>query len=56
MHSGHGPVIVLQVLKVQLGQQPSLTGMEHHAPHARAVHMATGLVSVSEMTGGENWQ
>ena len=54
VHSDHGPLIVLQVLKVQLGQQPSFTGMEHCAPHARAVHMATCIVR--NMGGCENWQ
>ena len=39
--SDHCPVISLQTLEVQLCQWPSLTGMEHCAPHTRAVHMAT---------------
>ena len=39
---------------LQLGQQSSFTGMEHRAPHARAVHMATGLVR--DVGGCENWQ
>ena len=39
--SDHGPVIALQV---RLGQWPSFTGMEHGAPHSRAVYMAKGLV------------
>ena len=30
---GHGLVVVLQVLKVQLGQFPSFAGMEHGALH-----------------------
>ena len=34
---------MLQVLKVWLGQPPSLTGMEDDAPCVRAVHMARGL-------------
>ena len=42
--SDHGPIIALQALQVRLGQWPSLTGMEHGAPHTRAVYMAMGLV------------
>ena len=38
--SDHCPVISLQTLEVRLCQWPSLTGMEHCAPHTRAVHMA----------------
>ena len=51
--SDHGPIIALQALQVCLGKWPSFTGMEHGAPHARAVHMATGLVR--EVAGCENW-
>ena len=32
---------LLQTLEVQLCQWPSLAGMEHCAPHIRAVHTAT---------------
>ena len=42
--SDRGPVVAQQALKVGLGQLPSSTGMKHGAPHARAVHMAMGLV------------
>ena len=52
--SNHCTVFTLQALKISLGQQPSVTGMVHQAPHARAVHMATGLVI--EVMGCENWQ
>ena len=38
------PIIVLQVQTVQLGQQPSFTGMEYGTPHTRAGHMAKCLV------------
>ena len=38
--SGHSPVISLQTLEVWLCQWPSLIGMEHSAPHTRAVHTA----------------
>ena len=49
----YGPIIVLQVLQVHLGQWPSFTaGMKHGTPHARAVYMATGLVR--EVAGCEN--
>ena len=51
--SDHGPVIVLQVLKVWLGQQPSFNGMEHPTLHERALHMATGLAR--EVARCENW-
>ena len=51
--SDHGPVIALQALQVRLSQWPSFTVMEHGAPHARAVYMATGLVR--EVAGCENW-
>ena len=48
--SDHGPSAILQTLKVWLGQLPSFTCMEHHVPHARAVHMAIGLErSISEI-------
>ena len=46
--SDHGPIMALQALQVRLGQWPSLTGMEHGAPHIRAVYMATVLF--------ERWQ
>ena len=39
--SDHCPVISLQMLEVWLCQWPSLAGMEHCAPHTRAVHTAT---------------
>ena len=39
--SDHCSVILLQTLEVWLCQWPSLAGMEHCAPHTRAVHMAT---------------
>ena len=39
--SDHCPVISLQTLEVWFCQWPSLTGMEHCAPHTRAVHMDT---------------
>ena len=48
--SDHGPIIALQV---RLGKWPSFTSMEHGALHARAVHMAMGLVR--EVAGCENW-
>ena len=46
--SDHFPVIPLQTLEVWFCQCPSLTGMEHTgmehcAPHTRAVHMAMCL-------------
>ena len=44
---------MLQALQVRLGQRPSLIGMEHGAPHARAVYMAKGLVR--EVARCENW-
>ena len=47
--SDHGPAIVLQVLKIHLGQWPSFNGIEHGAGHARA----TGLVR--EVASCENW-
>ena len=39
--SDHCPIILLQMLEVQLCQWPNFTGMEHCAPHTRAVHTAT---------------
>ena len=48
--SDHGPIIALQI---HGGQWPNFTGMEHGAPHTRAVYMATGLVR--EKAGCENW-
>ena len=51
--SDHGPIVALQALQVRLGKWPSFTGMEHGTLHARAVHMATGLVR--EVAGCENW-
>ena len=39
--SDHCPVISLQTLEVLLCQLPSLAGMEHCAPHTRAVHTPT---------------
>ena len=42
--SDHGTIFALQALQVRLGQWPSFTGMEHGAPHARAVYMAMCLV------------
>ena len=44
---------LLQMLEVWLCQWPSLTGMEHCAPHTRAVHMATCFER--EVTLRENW-
>ena len=38
--SDHCPVISLQMLEVWLCQWPNLAGMEHCAPHTRAVHTA----------------
>ena len=45
--------LIIIALQVCLGQWPSFTGMEHGAPHARAVYMATRLVR--EVAGCENW-
>ena len=45
---------LIMALQVCLGQLPSFTGMEHGAPHAKAVYMATGLVR--EVKGCDNWQ
>ena len=49
----YGPIVALQALQVCPGQCPSFTGMEHGAPRARAVYMATGLVR--EVAGCGNW-
>ena len=38
--SDYCPVILLQTLEVWLCQWPSLTDMDHCAPHTRAVHVA----------------
>ena len=38
--SGDCSVISLQMLEIWLCQWPSLAGMEHCAPHTRAVHRA----------------
>ena len=46
------PVIPLQTLEVWLCQWPSLTGMEHYAPHTRAAHAATCLER--EVVGRDN--
>ena len=46
---------MLQALQVRLGKWPSFTGMEHGALHARAVHMATGLVRELQIIGGALW-
>ena len=46
------PAILLQLLEVWLCQWPSLSGMEHCAPHTRAVHAATCLER--EVAGREN--
>ena len=51
--SDHCPVISLQTLEVWLYQWLSLTGMEHCAPHTRAVHVATCLER--EVARRENW-
>ena len=51
--SDHGPIIALQALQVLLGQWSSFTGIEHGAPHARAVYISTCLVR--EVAGCENW-
>ena len=50
--SDHCPVISLQMLEVWLCQWPSLTSMEHCAPHTRIVHVATCLER--EVAGREN--
>ena len=49
--SDHGRVIATSE-NIWLGQGPILTGMEHHAQHAGAVHMATRLVQ--EVVGCDN--
>ena len=46
-------VISLQMLEAGLCYWPSFTGMEHCAPHTRAVHMATCLER--KVAGRENW-
>ena len=51
--SDHCPVISLQTLEVRLCQWPSLTGVEHCAPHTRAVHAVKCLEK--EMAGRENF-
>ena len=52
----HCSVILLQKMEVWLCQWPSLTGMEHGALHARAVHMATCLERevLEERTGSSS--
>ena len=52
--SDHCPIVALQALKVQCGQCPSLSDMDHLTSHKRDEHMATGLVI--ELVGCENWQ
>ena len=53
--SVHCPVIPLQTLEVWLCQWPSLTGMEHCAPHTRTVHTAMCLVrEVAEVRIGSS--
>ena len=51
--SDHCSVISLQMLEAGLCYWPSFTGMEHCAPHTRAVHTATCLER--EVGGRENW-
>ena len=51
--SDHCSVSLLQMLEAGLYKWPSFTGMEHYAPHVRAVHMAMCLES--EVAGRENW-
>ena len=51
--SDHCPVISLQTLEMWLCQWSSLAGMEHCAPHTRAIHAATCLER--EVSGRENW-
>ena len=46
-------VISLQTLEAGLCYWPSFTGMEHCAPHTRAVHTATCLER--KVAGRENW-
>ena len=43
-----------QALQAHLGQWSSFTGMEHGAPHTRAVYMATGLLREVSKCG--NWK
>ena len=50
--SDHCPVFQLQKMEVWLCQWPSLTGMEHWAPHAGAVQAAMCLER--EVAGKEN--
>ena len=45
------PVIPLKTLEVWFCLWPSLTGMEHCAPHIRAVHTATCLERVVAWSG-----
>ena len=63
--SDHGSVIVLQALKVLVGQQPSFSGMGHGSVQARDVHTDMGVQArdvhidtgfVSEVGGCDNWQ
>ena len=51
--SDHCSVISLQTLEAGLCYWPSFTGMEHCAPHTRAVHTATCLER--KVAGSENW-
>ena len=51
--SDHCPIISLQKLEVWLCQWPSFTGMEHCAPHTRAIHAVMCLER--EVAGRENW-
>ena len=51
--SDHCSVISLQTLGAGLCYWPSFTGMEHCAPHSRAVHTATCLER--KVAGRENW-
>ena len=51
--SDHCPVISLQTLEVRFCQWPNIAGMEHCAPHTRAVHMATCFER--EVARRENW-
>ena len=41
--------LILQALKVGLGQWPSFTGMEHGDLHARAVYERLGDVSTGSL-------
>ena len=49
----HCFVISLQTLEAGLCYWPSFTGMEHFAPHTRAVHKAMCLER--KVAGRENW-